>query len=326
MTKIQITWLLLLSVVLSACGASASALQNTTTEYKAQKITTLTPVPTATVDYQQTASVAQQTADEARRVNTQATAEYESRIQEQIQFTATAEARAFAVYEWTATAAMTSIPLTTTAQAVKSTMAMQELAVIQTSNVMTQQAPTMIAAMIDAENERTFAPLQSVVILMMYASMIVFFVGVGIFALSKAGTTRAPVKTYPDLLPIPEVSTQTPQPRETVVNIKTDYGGGFGVSNKTVIPCGPEQFTEFARAVLSGEKTLAINNWEEGKGATLFGKAYSRVRGWLLWNKLAVSTASGQMALVEAGTLFLSEWLNAHKLPTEYQFETGESA
>ena len=296
MKIIYATGVWVLSMALSACGAvNASALADTTTEYKAQKIATLTPVPTATVGWEATAMIAQQTADESRRLNTQATAEYEARIQEQIQFTATAEARDFAIYEWTATAAMTSIPLTATAQAVNSTAIVKQQALQAAAMTQTKEAPTQLVAMVNAETQKKFAPLQAVVNIFAMVGLTVFGVGIGIFALSRAGVTRVPAPQPPDdyrpIVPVDDMP-------ETTVTVHHDNGAGYGTYERLRIPCTADQLKEIAGKILTGEKTLAFGQWE---GTQVSRGVLLDFRNFLMANRFAVSAGMGQVALTHEG-------------------------
>ncbi len=330
--------LLLFSLFLSACGAVdvAALAQNTTTEYRSPMPTaTISPVPTATIAYQATAEIAntqlanaQATANEASRLNTQATAEFEQRAQAQLQMTHEYEMQVFEVYAWTMTMAPTSIPLTATQQAALNIQIPTQQAIARAEMTKVKEAPTQIHAMIEAEQYAKYWPVEFMIRMFAFMALGVFLIGLGVFAYRQA-QSMAPVVTAPEPTAIPEMDpvpqvVRTYQAASTPVTVTDNAGGGFGTTYKYSVPCSPEQLTELAEKILSGEKnkTLAINEWE-GADTKMTRATLVRLRSWLQTNRFAESIGAGRVVLATTGENFLRGWLDAQQLPTEYDFEKG---
>ena len=145
-------------------GVQAQATTNNTQYPTATRTAqpTETVIPSATIDYQMTAVLAQQTAMEAVRINAQITAEFEQRILEQSQLTAGYEQRVHEIYAWTQQAALTVIPLTATQQAIINTQIPAQQAFIISQMSATANAPTQIVAMENAKNYVKFAEANQV--------------------------------------------------------------------------------------------------------------------------------------------------------------------
>ena len=305
--------LILICLLVAGCGSgNLGPAQIIATEYQTNRAATVTPrptqtpVPSATIGFEQTAIVAQSTADEARRVNAMVTAEFEQRVLAQLQVTAEHERMVFEVYSWTVTAALTSIPLTATQQAAINT----QVPVLQTIDAAkltaTNAAPAQVVAMERARNYAAYGKID-------YFVRWGMWLAIGVFVLSIAAwVLRNPVLPKPS--PV-----QSAEPA-TVVMVKRDHGqGGFGLQ-RMVVPCTPDQLTEFAECITQGSKTLAINQWE-GKDTLWTRPVIHEMRGWLQLNKFAVSTGDGQLATTDDGLSFLYGWLDTQQLPTEYAFD-----
>lgn len=289
--------------------ARAQALPNT--QYVVATVTpsprpTQTPIPSATIDYQSTAAVAQSTAMEAVRVNAQITAAYERRIQEQMIVTAQYEQRVQEIYSWTATAALTSVPLTSTQQAALNTQIPMRATLAAAYMTSTYIAPTQEAVMQEAINYRKYGGIDYFARWFMYGVL-------GVFMLALvAWFVRNPV------LPKPAQS----QPTEyTVINRKREPSAGNGYQmTRFVVPCTSDQLTELAKGIADGSKSWAINQWE-GAGKPFTRDGILRVRAWARENKFALETANGELVTTEAGTDFLIDWLDSQQLPDNYAFE-----
>jgi hypothetical protein len=296
-------------------------------------------VPTATIDYQVTANVAetqvaiaQATADEANRVMVQATNDEKQREHERAivdaQGTAQAESNHMIALGWTATAMNTSVPLTQTQQAIVNTQIPAHQTMVAAEIKATEHAPTQIVAESNARTQAQLAPLFAAVQILAVFSLGVFLLYTAWFmrwywmredkraaeaahAQSPQGIAErhgfTPVAIAPD--PAPEV--EFIQPVDAVpVTPK---------NNMYTLPCTKEMLLQFAENVLTKNWTLGINAWE--KDDTLFTRdTYKPFRSWLLSNRFAASTGGGALALTENGRVFLEEFLNTSALPTEYQF------
>lgn len=283
------------------------------TEYPvtASLIPTYTPIPSATIDYYSTAIIAQQTADEARRVNAIITAEFEQRLQEQMMVTAEHERNVMQIYQWTAQAEPTYIPLTATQQAfvnaqipVKQTMMADQLTA-------TEVAPTQLVAMIDAENYRKYGDIDNKVRIFAIAAIGIFAICIAIYLL------RVPVQS--------SVMQEQSHDAETVVQMKTT-NSGYPRLRRIVIPCSEAQLTELAENLTQGRRTLGINQWE-GRNTLWNRDVFLHFRAWLRkaeehGNVVFVTpTEDGQLAPTDDLFDFLRGWLESRRLPDGYEFK-----
>lgn len=321
-------------LIVSGCGAAsvnaqepevrATSLLNL--NYTPLPTMTMTVTPTATVDWQGTAMVAQATADEARRLDTQATAQEKDRVQVQLGWTAAANQWTAQADQWTATAALTSVPLTATQQAVVNTQVPIQQALEAGHLTATKEAPAQAKAMVDAKNYEKYGAADYVVRLLVLGALGVFLLGVGLFALAarpkanaEAGSVEPTrVEREPDLVPLK-------QEKETVITVKTNNGQGWGQDLSYKLPCSALQLTELAERVLLKGETLGMNNWE-GKDSALTRAVVIRVRRFFVDKKLAVETKSGRVNLNDDGFAFLRGWLESKTLPHSYSFAPVESA
>ncbi len=288
-------------------------------------ISTATPqptasiVPTVTVDYQATLVIAQQTADEARRVNAMVTAEYQQRAQEQLQMTAQFEQRIQEIYSWTATAALTAIPLTATQQSINNTQAVERNQIVIAQMTATAAYPTQIIAVNNAMNKATFGKAYYV-----FGMFAIFSLGVlmlsGVYWIAK---NPVMTKTQPEI--DDEVEAEPAQP-ETVTRINL-YTNNGAHSESHDVPCSPDQLSEFAEKFLEGA-TLRINNWE-GSNTLWTRDVYIPFREWMIKAGLVQEdvkpNGSSQVTPKPELTVFLKGWLDGGVLPAGYEFETPRS-
>lgn len=267
---------------------------------------TETPTPTATVDYQQTAIVAQTTSDAAVVAMVNVTAEHEARLHEALAWTQQADAI-------TATAALTNIPLTATAQEITATaQANKDIAlatqqsIITTQIAMTLTAPTQIVAMHNAEMQNYYAPVGEWMKLGMMGSFCVMLIMVGMGAMMKREAHQ------PAPQPIAQPA-QLTQPKQIAMTIKRETSPVSQSWNKTIIPCSAHMLIELADGLINNGKTLAVNQWEGND--TLWNRAaFSKMRAFLISNHFA-QAAGGTLALTATGEGFLREFLTSGALP-----------
>lgn len=318
-----------LLLFLAGCGAvPASALEGA--QLLSTPVTsTVTPIPTATIDYQETAIVAKSTSDEAMRINVQVTAEQDRRNFEQSVWTVTAE---YLFYQqqgmtqqagqFTATAYATSIPATQTRQA-----AIDHAR--STDTMMTIVAPTQIYSMAQsqtyAKNADKIQAVDLIVqiafsILLVSIAMAVIFLTI----LKLSERPSPPVHTEYQIpnLNVPEIRPIASPPVETVLHIKQDGWTNYPSMSRMVVPCTPDQFTALVTGVLSEGKTLAFNVWE-GADSPFTRDEFTLVRNWMLSNRLAQSAGQGSLILSADGESLFIEWLNSQNLPENYKFENG---
>jgi hypothetical protein len=304
---------IMLRMAISNRPVQAAAVQfvPTNTEYLSPTAQpTRTDVPSPTIGYQDTAVVAQQTAMEAVRVNAQITAEHEQMILSQLQLTADIEMQDFQMQSWTATAALTSIPLTMTQQYHHNTQVANSQNIIAGQLTSTHQAPTQMAALAMIETNRDFAKVDRVFRIGFLIVMGIFLLSISVFVLRW----QPPVQ-------IDEPEPEPESPFGTVVSLKKDYGqGNFGLE-RLVIPCTPEQLTELAIEITGNRKTLAINQWE-GSGTLFTRPVILNVRSWMQMQdpKFAIATDDGQLTPTPLGLAFLVGWIESQSLPSDYQF------
>jgi hypothetical protein len=279
---------------------------------------TATLIPTATVDYQATAVIAQQTADEARRLNTAATAAYEVRVQEQLKMTAEAERQAFESYSWTATARWTSVPATQTQQAILNTQIAAQQTMVAGQMTATHEAPTLMVAMANAEVEAQFAPLRvgmEIFALFSIAMFLLFVVGFVIWRWRNASPAAEPARFEgegeADLVRRVDMVTRV----ETV-----DRSLGLRI-NRYVVPCTPEALTELSQALVSGEKSFGINSWEGSASENFTREKIKEVRHWMQLNGFAQGIGQGRLHPTDDGMRFFDGWLRQLRLPDEFEFE-----
>jgi len=336
--KVMTIFLALLSWVLAGCGSpmtvQAAALGTPEAMRSATPAITATATvsPTPTVDWQGTAIVAQATADEARRLDTQATAQEKDRVQEQLSWTADANQWTAQANQWTATAALTSVPLTATQQSIVNTQVPIDQALMAGQLTATKEAPTQIVAMIDAKNYETYGATDYVVRLFVLGALGVFLLGVGLFALRVRSNDEAkprsavPVQAArePDLIPLkPELMNSEPvlkrNPNEVAVSVVKDYGGGNVAIENYSVPCTEAQLTELAHRVLDDGETLGVNKWE-GDGTELTRAVIYRLRNWFQGKQMVNSIGSGRLKFNEKGLALLQAWKDKKVLPHPYVF------
>lgn len=323
-------------VVVAGCGGSMDEFGNVTFPSDTPPAILSSPtfavsvtpsvVPTATVDYAATAVVAQATADEARRVNAEATAQHERIVQEQLLLTSEAERRVFEQAGWTVTAAGTAIPLTQTQQAVLNTQiaAHQTLAVVQITQ--TVEAPQLLIEMQVAEDFVQYAPLRVAgEAFVKFALGVVLIFVAAWFRTQPQWNKKVADKMLEDYLKEEghgQAGTGgeagSSSQHETVVVVKNDNGQGHFSQRRLVIPCSPDQLTELANGLMSG-KSLGINQWE-GSGTSLTRDVITGLRHFFLSNRLATSIGAGRVAVNDDGLAFCRGWVEQGLLPTSFQF------
>lgn len=277
---------------------------------------TFTIVPSATIDYQQTAIVAQSTADEARRINSMATAEYVRLINEQLAMTQVVEQQNFVIQSWTITAALTTIPLTATQQAVINTQIPQQQQIIAAQMTATKEGPAQLVAMRDAENRVKYGKLTYIANIVAALAIFVFAIGVVVFVFRFPMVKRDATQEHDDEQPTSENVTR--------INLYTDNGTHSELHD---VPCSSDQLSEFAEKFLEGV-TLRINNWE-GSNTLWTRDVYEPFRDWMEKVKLVEvdikPNGSKQLTPKPELSVFLRHWLDRGVLPAGYEFKPTHS-
>ena len=324
----------ILCLILAGCGSMAVEvpLATATMPLNASKTSQIsTETPTPTVGYQNTAEAALTaqiesglTAQAAQVIVAQITAEQDARNFEQCAWTVTADAMALQ-YDgmtqqasgYTATAYQTSVPATQTQQA-------RVNALQGTAMVMTITAPTQIVAMARSETYAKYADRMQQVELLMQVAFAVLLLAMAAGVVFLIATR--PHVDVPELTPA-TVDDADLQPifqaaeNNTVLTIRTDNGGGYAHTERTVVPCTPEQFGKLVTGVLGG-MSLAFNQWE-GADSPFSRDQFTAVRNWLLSNRLAQSVGQGALILSAVGESLFIEWQNNQALSDGYKFQFG---
>jgi hypothetical protein len=280
---------------------------------------TITNTPTATVDYMVTAQIAQATADEARRVNAQATVEYLHFVQSQSNLTAAADVRTQEVAAWTVTAALTSIPLTATQQAAMNTLVPYQQSVLAGQMTATKEAPTQMVALEQAKVSAQFAAIQARV-------QIFAMLSLGAFCLSLAWfLARYPLQRRQDEAQVEPVKEQ-PVRQSILIQRETDHGDGF-IEREFLpeVPCTPEQLAEFATEITQGRKTMRINHWE-GDGTLWIRGQYLLFRKWARDCGFVNVAAQGQLSPTNEFLNFLMYYIDHGTLQDGYSFAVVDAA
>lgn len=330
MMSIRRSFVLLVLLVLTGCGAPVdlqAVLGTPEVLWSATPEGTATFTPTPTVGWQETAIVAQQTADEARRLNTQATAEHEQRLHDESAWTAQADLWTAQSDQATATAYGTSVPLTSTARSEDLTASAGYMTMTSGQLTQVKEAPTQAVAMIRTENERLYGWVNYAALLALAFGMF----GVGVFALAKAGGGNKPMVKYQQTAAL-EALTENPvaavadpiqqadlvplnkDESYTLVVVRENPAGGPG-EERFYVPCSDEQLFELAARVLDEGATLGINNWE-GEGTTLTRKVIERLRVYFQEKKLVKSLGAGRLAFNERGLALLQAVRGRKPLPS----------
>lgn len=343
--KLNFIYLILAMSVLTACGtpiAQAASLGTPEVIFSASPAATatVTLTPTPTVDWQGTAVIAQQTADEARRLNTAATAAHEQRVHEESAWTAQA-AQWTAQSGWaTATAYGTSVPLTSTARSEDLTASSGYMTMTTGQMTQVKEAPTQAVAMIRTENERLYGWVNYAAL----AALAFGMFGVGVFALSKSKSSNGTMVTYQqtaelEALAVDEAATKIvadPIRREDLVPLKDkdeprvlvvvheNPNGGPG-EERFYVPCTDDQLFELAARVLDDGATLGINNWE-GDETELTRKAMKRLRGYFQEKQLVTSLGAGRLKFNERGLALLRVVRGRKPLPSSSDGAVGDES
>lgn len=309
------------AVLVLLTGCSYGVVNFATPELKVQQIqkatstiatATQTLTPTATIGYQATALAAEATAaqaqaeaDAAARLMVQSTAEYEKRLQEQYTWTMQAD-------QWTATAMMTAVPMTSIAQANMNTAIAKQQSILSAQITQTHEAPTQVVAMNRANMESKMIPVDILARLFLFGAMGYFLIAVGYFAIHQ---TTKPAAAVEDIESIPQVEKES-----VLITLKQTNNGAMQWS-RLVVPCAPDALSELAIGVLNDGKTLGINQWE-GKASMYWTReTIALMRNFMLANKFAASDGNKSAVINDDGRAFLRGWLDNGALPHSFEFD-----
>ncbi len=333
--KAQLTLLVISMLLITGCTAMPATTTSPQqvmagTQQPTQPRTTATPdvsEMTRRLAAAETAQAdAQAEADAANRLLVQATNDEQQRrhdaTQAAAQVTAQAQADRMIINGWTATAAQTSIPLTSTAYWINATAITGYSTMQSAAMTATMHAPTQMIVMQRAQDNVRYAPVYFAIEVVGKGSLIFFVLAVGIFALLQAHWQRQP-KPAEDKA---EPSAQRVIPIENHFIVPTDTAPRSQPS-RYVLPCTPEQLDELAEETING-KTLATNSWGRRTSRTWSETQFLKMRYFMQANEMVRSAAAGNLALTAAGEGFLRAWIETRALPSPYVFtlETASPA
>lgn len=268
--------------------------------------------PTPSVDYVQTAAMAQGTAQmaeltaqAAERLNVAVTADAERRAHELMQMTAQAEERGAEVYSLTALAAPTSIPLTSTAQAVNWTAIADYQQNMAGQLTATKEAPTQIYLADRAIDEARMAPIDLIArwfgLLGIGAAGFAITAFVFVFGgrqVQVVEPSAAPEPVLPIIVPVPD-----PAPVVLQVQHRAEYPSGEFVK----LPCTPAEFGALVDVILGGG-SWAYNQWQ-GTGSPIPFRVFTLVRRACLVNKwIQPVPPDGRVMLTAQGEEVFRAW------------------
>lgn len=309
-------WIVVVFWLLAGC-TSVKALQVTGDKVASGVAPMMTATPT--VDWQATAQVAQATADEARRVNAEATAQHEQFLAVGLQATMSANELEQAKVWQTATWAPTSVPLTITAGANQYAMAEMHLQEVKIAATATEGAPELLLRQKSAEAYN--ADLAFGMEQFMRFAAAFFFIAIPVLMWVARKNQSAPLPVANVSAPVKATPAPSVLEMATPVLIKREEGGVLEVSLQ-VVPCSEEMLTEFAEGILSGEKTTRFEFWE-GEKSLWWRDQYRKFRAWLSSKEVGyaiIHDPSGIMVLTADGEYFLRYWLETRKLPARMEF------
>lgn len=323
-----------LSLLVSGCAGMPSAMALSPSMATAARVPTVvstaTPVYAATIQAVETSQGAAMATSEAAMLELAAmTAQKEAVDLQYAQLTAGASLLTAQADQWTATAAPSAVPGTQTAAAIDRGIAIGMSTQVSAAFTATFQAPTQLVAMDRAQDEVEQAPLNFIVRILMFVMMSFFFMTLGVFTLGEHHRRRTMMSApaiEPARDPVQIVSYGEPEPTESVVTVHREPGGAFPSMEKFVVPCTPEQLSNFVKGVLSEGVGFAYDYWTRRQlneeKAPFTRDEYSLFRNWMQTNRLVLSTSNGSLMLSPDGERLFIEFMNSMQLPEVYRFAT----
>lgn len=273
--------------------------------------TTVTEAPTPTVGYQETAIVAQQTANAAMELMVDVTAARDRENFQQLAFTVTAEWMLYqndqltqSASAVTASAYPTAIPLTQTQQSVINNFR-------ATEQQMTLTAPTQIYVMAQSETYAKNSDRILVVELGLKIAISVFLIVLALYVILRAIQVVLMLADQPEIK-IPDLNDQP-----MIIPFKTEKTSGGVVMKRAEILCSNEQLLEFADGILNHHMTPAFGLWE----GTKVHRNLKYIREFLEEHKFAklIPRSGGALDIQADGESFLRHCLDFGTPPPPYQ-------
>ena len=284
------------------------------------------PTATATIDYISTSQVlqgqldqTQKQLDDAKRLMVEVTAQHEANVQQQNAWTAEASNQQYQIQSWTATAALTSVPATQTQTTFNSIMMPTNQSIIMTSQAMTQQAPTQIIVIAQAQAQAdhagwliTMQVALGIAISALTIALAFWLIKLGLhyssaaIAKSDDGGSKTETASGPDF----EADTD-----QHIVMQSADpiYPSVQKIKN----PFAPDEWNiviEYYTEINS----LAIGKWDKKKNGR---DLVLRLRAFVMENNFAYRSGDGQITLNHDGMKFLDAISNGSPLPHYYDVD-----
>lgn len=263
---------------------------------------------------------AQAEADAANRLLVQATNDEQQRrhdaTQAAAQVTAQAQADRMIINGWTATAAQTSIPLTSTAYWINATAITGYSTMQSAAMTATMHAPTQMIVMQRAQDNVRYAPVYFAIEVVGKGSLIFFLLALGVYALLQVHWAK-------HVEPTEEAEAEAEEPRTRTIPITANFiipTDTIREPDRSILPCTSEQLDELAEETINAGKTLATNSWGRRTSRTWSETQFLKMRFFMQANELVRSAAAGNLALTAAGEEFLRSWLETRTLPSPYVF------
>jgi len=305
-----------ISFLVVSCGAIQQGVSTSARDrqgqHAPQPTATMSPIPTATIDYQATASVAEATADAANRLMIEVTAAQDQRKHEELSWTASADQATIAAASLTmqadqATSAAypTYAPLTMTAQVEQLVISKTQAADARTALAATQNAPTLVIAMTRANAQAKYAETSEKVDIGVRAA-----IGFAVFCLALLMLTGSILRLLNGIPLGPveqEQEDQEEQPEEPkfispIPLAKTETKDGT-TWLRSQIPCTKEQLVMLADGIVNRGMTLSFNIWE----GTPVHRSLQKIREEFQTHKLArnILHGNGRVDVTPEGEKFL---------------------
>lgn len=312
---------LFLSIFIFACSAlqeTARPNQRANEENNRQTAVTATisPIPTPSIDYQATIVAHESTARAVQDLQIQATANEADRIQEQLSWTATIDMSTIQASGLTqqsdiatSTAALTYAPITATAQVAQATLQIEEFHFSQTQLAATQQAPTLIIQIEQAQVDKEFARANAII-----DAVLRIVMGFCIFVITLIMCIVVFSRTYKK-----ESAQDESEEAENIPTLplaKTSETVGGTTWLRAEVPCPNNVLLELAEGIINRRMTLAFNAWE----GTEVHKHLKRIREFMSDHGFAknIKNSNGMMDVLAKGEQFLLDTLAKGEPPKPF--------
>ncbi len=307
-----------LALLLAACEQASQLTQNTYDRQRSaaqptQSYSTSTPIPTETIGWQQTAVNAQSTSDAAMRLMVEATSAEAQRQQERLLMTATIDIATIQAGQLTAqsdiatsTAALTAVPLTSTAQSLDREIAKTQISDSHTAVAMTRQAPTQVILMAYAQSQAKYADVTMRVdigVRIAVSFFVIVLSALMVYVILRRNTRSEQPTVF--IRPLDDIPLRKHEEQGSVRFTRAD------------VPCTKDQLLELADGIINRGMTLSFNPWE----GTTVHKVLKVMREFMVENHFArnVKGQGGLLDILADGEKFLRDTLDKQEPPAPFR-------